>query len=127
MQPVWQDELDLNPPQQKYKFRWDAEVICDSLNIDYNTIKEIEPFKSDQQGKKANFHILVVSDSANSIKNPIYEPFRDYLLNKCETNRLANNHEVQGDWSFDVDEAIDEILSQNTENELAVDRQIVLR
>jgi len=62
-----------------------------------------------------------------SLKNPIYEPFRNYLLNKCETNRLTNINEVQGNWSFDVDEAIDEILSQSTENELAVDKQIVKR
>lgn len=66
----------------------------------------IEPFKPNHEGKKANFHILIASDSARSLRNPIYAPFRDYLLDRC--NGMNNKNEIS--WSFDIEKAIDEIL-----------------
>lgn len=57
--PIWEDESSANPPQQKYNFRWEAEPICQDLNINYHTISRIQPFKPNNEGRKANFYILV--------------------------------------------------------------------
>ncbi len=122
--PIWESEINANLPQQKYSFRWDAEPICHDLNIDYNTIRGIEPFRPNNRGKKASFYILVTRNSANSLRNPIYRPFRDYLLNECGDGM---NKKDEIGWSFDIEKAIDEILLLDTKRELAIDRQLVKR
>jgi hypothetical protein len=95
IESIWDDEISVNSPQQKYKFCWDAEPKCCELNIDYNTVSMIEPFK------------------------PSHD-FRDYLLDRC--NGINNKNEIS--WSFDIEKAIDEILSLDTASELAIDRQL---
>lgn len=51
--PIWESEISANPPRQKYNSRWNAEPVCHDLNIDYNTISGIEPFKPNNKGRKA--------------------------------------------------------------------------
>ena len=85
--PIWEDEINPDSSQQKYQFRWDADLICDNLNIDLKDISQIEPFKAtNNNGKKANFGLLVGRNSPNSLRNAVYKPFKDYLISKCGTN-----------------------------------------
>jgi MoxR-like ATPase len=124
--PIWYDEINSEPPRQIYKYRWEAELVCDNLNIGLEEINQIPPFKADSEGNKAKFGILVLGDAPNSLTKPIYKPFRDYLLNKCESNKLTVQEETDN-WSFDMKKAIEEILVPNTENELAIKEELVER
>lgn len=89
--PIWYDEINSEPPRQIYKYRWDAELVCDNLNIGLEEINQIPPFKADNEGKRAKFGILVLGDAPNSLTKPIYKPFRDYLLSKCESNKISKD------------------------------------
>jgi predicted RNA-binding protein len=55
--PIWYDEINSEPPLQIYKHRWDAELVCDNLNIGLEEINQIPPFKADSEGKRAKFGI----------------------------------------------------------------------
>ena len=123
--PIWEDEINSDSSLQKYQFRWDAELTCDNLNINLNDISQIEPFEANNNGKKANFGFLVGRNSPNSLRNPVYKPFKDYLLSKCGHNQMKN--EQISNWSFDIEEAINQILLPDTESELAIHREIVKR
>jgi MoxR-like ATPase/predicted RNA-binding protein len=125
--PIWYDEINSEPPRQIYKYRWEAELVCDNLNIGLEEINQIPPFKADSEGKKAKFGILVLGDSPNSLTKPIYKTFRDYLLNKCDNNKMRVQEEETESWSFDIQKAIEEILVPNTENELAIKVELVER
>jgi MoxR-like ATPase/predicted RNA-binding protein len=92
--PIWHDEINSEPPRQIYKYRWEAELVCDNLNIGLEEINQIPPFKADSEGKKAKFGILVLGDAPNSLTKPIYKPFRDYLLNKCDNNKMTEQKET---------------------------------
>ncbi len=114
---LWLEERDRGSQNLVYKVRWDADLICDALDIDH---KQVEPFKSN---KKLKFHILVAGDSPNSLSKQIYKPFRDYLLSHC--NLTSNITETK--WQFDLKRAIDDILAVDTKDELAIERAIIER
>ena len=112
-EPLWHDETNTDPPVVIYKFRWKADLICDGLNIDYNTIRTIKPFKTNPEGKHASFQILVIRESANSLGNPIYAPFRDFLSSQCprsghDTIIGTGNHTT---WESLTDEEIRNIIN----------------
>ena len=123
--PIWEDEINSDSSQKKYQFRWNAELTCDNLNINLNDIIQIEPFKANNNVKKANFGFLVGRNSPNSLRNPVYKPFKEYLLSKCSNNQMKI--EQVSNWSFDIEEAINQILLPDTESELAIPREIVKR
>jgi MoxR-like ATPase len=127
--PVWTEETEnINHPI-KFKFRYNGELICDDYNLNTKQIHEIEPFKSKKLGGKgAHFGVLLVSNSANSLRNPIYQPFKQFLINRCiNSKNTFTNPEKKENWSFDTDQLAEAILSLNKPDELAIDKQIVKR
>jgi hypothetical protein len=77
--PIWLGETGEHP--LVYPYRWNADLVCDSLEMDAETIRQVEPFKSN---KKASFNILILRDSAASLNNnQAYTPLRNLLLSKC--------------------------------------------
>ena len=95
------DETSSDPPTVIYKFRNSSRAYCNAMDIGYETIRTIEPFKHTSEGKQASFQILVIRGSANSLKNPIYTPFRNFLLNKCTANDSRVKY-VPNYWIFVV-------------------------
>ena len=90
--PLWFKETSITPQKVVYKFRWDVDLMCDNLGIDYNTIRQLEPFKSN---KSASFHILVIRGSANSLHRHTYKPLRDFLLSKCSSITRPRANTIQ--------------------------------
>ncbi len=80
--PLWFKETQQSPQKVVYKFRWYTDLICNNLEIDCQTIRRIEPFKSN---KRASFQKLVIRDSATSLDKQVYKPLRDFLLSKCRS------------------------------------------
>jgi AAA domain (dynein-related subfamily) len=77
--PIWLEETAEHP--LVYPYRWNADLLCDSLEIDSEVIRQVEPFQSN---KKASFNILILRDSAASLdNNQVYTPLRNLLLSKC--------------------------------------------
>ncbi|HEX5185866.1 MAG TPA: AAA family ATPase, partial [Nitrososphaeraceae archaeon] len=123
---IWKDEKTSNSHTKKYKYRWDADLVCDNLNIGLNTISQIDPFKKTENAKNASFGILVGGNNPKSITKPIYKPFRDYLLDKCNQNKVVLKAE-NDKWSFDINTSVKEILLPDDKDELAIKEELVVR
>jgi MoxR-like ATPase len=77
-QPIWQDEIARNQQHIIYPYRWDADLIIDNLNIDLETINQIEPFADGRM----RFALLIKGNYPRSIESAEYLPFRSILLSK---------------------------------------------
>jgi MoxR-like ATPase len=88
--PIWEEELNSQPKKIEFPFRWDAELICENLNIDLKKIDEFEPFKNIVQKK---FIPLIKNDFPSSLNDNKYTLFRNFLLNKCKGNELNSSEE----------------------------------
>ncbi len=88
--PIWEEEIKSEQQKLEFPFRWDAEVICDKLNIDMKAINEIEPFLKQASRK---FIPLVRNNFPSSIDGNKYTVFRDFLLSKCQVNSISPTQE----------------------------------
>ena len=74
---IWQDEVREN--KIIYPNRWDAQILCDGLDVTLDDTRQIEPFKSNRRA----FSHLLRSESPRSIDAPEFSTFRNLLLQRC--------------------------------------------
>jgi hypothetical protein len=82
--PIWDEEISGSESNDNlkviYPYRWDAELICDNLGIDLQTIANISPFKGSINTK---FLPIIRNNYPKPLNDPKYLEFRNFLLSKC--------------------------------------------
>ncbi len=79
--PIWEEELKSKAQKIEFPNRWDAEVICDDLAIDLDTISSFEPFNGNAVNK---FVPLIGNNNPTPLSNEKYADFNKFLLERCE-------------------------------------------
>jgi MoxR-like ATPase/predicted RNA-binding protein len=79
--PIWEEELKSETQKLEFPNRWNAEVLCDDLKIDLETINTFEPFNGNAVNK---FIPLIGNNSPTPLSDGKYSRFRKFLVEQCE-------------------------------------------
>ena len=87
--PIWEEETSSSQFSDdkniRYPYRWDAELICDNLNIDLQAIDNITPFKGSINTK---FLPIIRNNYPKPLNDQKYLEFRNFLLSKCDNMKI---------------------------------------
>jgi len=79
--PIWHEETSSSLSSKIiYPYRWDVDIIEESLDITTDKIFEFEPFKTD----KKIFSLLIRNRHPRSLNSSQYNEFRHFLLDKIK-------------------------------------------
>lgn len=87
--PIWEKEISGSSsndhPKIHYPYRWDAELICDNLDIDLQAIDNITPFKGSINTK---FLPITRNNYPQPLNDQKYFEFRNFLSSKCDNMKV---------------------------------------
>ena len=73
---IWEQELRSQAQKIEFPNRWDAEVICDDLEIDLDLINRFEPFNGNAIQK---FIPLIGNNAPSPLSNEKYADFTKFI------------------------------------------------
>jgi MoxR-like ATPase len=86
--PIWDEEKKSERQKLEFPYRWNAELVCNNLDIDLASVNNFEPFNGQATQK---FIPLIGNNFPTPLTDNKYAGFRQFLLDSCNKDMSGNN------------------------------------